>query len=257
MALLSRAARGGQGTAPLRTLPSPGFSPSPSSIRGPAPGPGASPSTKGGLRGLAQRWARRTWGAAGDAPRSWAPGLARFHGRQMARAGCGWLGAGASDGAAPGGPPPAAEEARWGPGLCASGGAACPPRRAGGAGGDTPSCHRRCPGLSWRARAGRGGNRAGGRSCLPASARRRPGGQCACAARAPRDPGGGGGAARPRGLERASGSRAAVPLRPPSCPGRPVPSPLPPSPPQRLRVRRLLRLRCKVRDDARESLRIR
>ena len=32
VALLSRAARGGQGTAALRTLPSPGFSPSPSSI---------------------------------------------------------------------------------------------------------------------------------------------------------------------------------------------------------------------------------
>lgn len=67
-----------------------------------------------------------------------------------------------------GGPPPSDDEARWSPGLCASGRDACPLRRAGGRGGDTPSCHHQCPGLSRRARAGRGGKGAGRRSCLSA-----------------------------------------------------------------------------------------
>lgn len=51
--------------------------------------------------------------------------------------------------------PATARDAGWGPELCASGDLEGPRARcADGGGGDTPSCHRRCPGLSQRARAG-------------------------------------------------------------------------------------------------------
>lgn len=86
----------------------------------------------------------------------------------------------------PGRTPASAEEACWGPGPCASGGAACPLRRAGGRRGDTPSCHRRCPGLSRRTPAGRGGNARAGAAVSSQLLGARPGRQCACAAGAPR-----------------------------------------------------------------------
>ena len=86
----------------------------------------------------------------------------------------------------PGRTPASAEEVCWGPGPCASGGAACPLRRAGGRRGDTPSCHRRCPGLSRRAPAGRGGNARAGAAVFSQLRGARAGRQCACAAGAPR-----------------------------------------------------------------------
>ena len=89
-------------------------------------------------------------------------------------------------------PPPRKPSAALGSAHLGGRRAACPLCCAGGGGGDTPSCHRRCPGLSRRTGRGEVGTRGRARAAVSPQL---PGCRRAASARA--RPGLGGGAGRP------------------------------------------------------------